>query len=122
MAEVPLLEDRPPPVAVRAPNLTLSDLPFEGRDRGFAVSELDHSVSLHADVVEVEHRGVDLAAVDARGGLEVALQAAQVATAERSRIVFDTLLPPRACAPPRPSPVTGRAYELTVRDLCDHPL
>ena len=122
MAELPLLDDGTSPVAVRAPHLALSNLAFEGRSRGFAVSELDHSVSLHADVVEVEHGGVDLAAVGARGALEVALQEEQVATAERSRIVVDALLPPRACAPPRPSPVTVRAYELTVRDLCDHPL
>ncbi len=122
MAELPLLDDGTSPVAVRAPNLTLSDLAFERRDRGFAVSKLDHAVALHTDVVEVEHRGVDLAAVDARGRPEVALQEEQVATPERSRIVVDAVLPPRACAPPRPSPVAVRAYELAVGNLCNHSL
>jgi hypothetical protein len=122
MAEVVLLDDRPPPVAVGTPDLALCDLAFKGRDRNLAVGELDHSASLHADVVEVEHRGVDLAAVDARGALEVALQEEQVATAERSWIAVDALLPPRTCTPPRPSPVTVRAYELTVSDLYDNPL
>lgn len=65
MAEVVLLDDRPLPVAVRTPDLALCNLAFQGCDRGFAVSELDHAVSLHADVVEVEHRRIGFPAVDA---------------------------------------------------------
>lgn len=73
-------------------------------------------------MIEIQHCRVILAAVDARGGLEVALHEAQVATAKRPRIVFNALLPLSACAPPGPSPVTVRAYELTVGDLCDQTL
>jgi hypothetical protein len=81
MAEVVLLDDGPPSVAVRTPDLPLCNLALERSDRGFAVGEFDHAASLYADVVEVEHGGVDLATVNARGGLEVALQEEQVATA-----------------------------------------
>lgn len=65
MAEVVLLDDGPPPVAVRTPDLALCNLAFERRDRGFPVSELDDAASLHADVVEVEHGGIGFAAVQA---------------------------------------------------------
>jgi hypothetical protein len=120
MAAGPLLADRPSPVAVRTSDLAFLDLMFERCDRTFAVGQLNYAATLDTDMIEIQHCRVILAAVDARGGLEVALQEAQVATAERPRIVFDALLPPRACAPPGPSPVTVRAYELTGGDLCDH--
>ena len=71
MAEVMLLDDRPPSVAVCTPDLALCDLTFQGRDRVFAVSELDHAVSLHANVVEIEYGDILLGAVNAGGGREV---------------------------------------------------
>jgi hypothetical protein len=97
MAEVFLLDDRPPPVAVRTPNLALCNLAFERGDRGFAVSELDYPVSLRADVVEVEHGGIGFAAIDARRRLEVLSDEQEVATTERAGISLGS--PLRICSP-----------------------
>ena len=97
MAELPLLDDGTSPVAVRAPHLALRNLTFEGLDGGFAVSELDHSVSLHADVVEVEQRDVGFAAVHAGRRLEVLSDEEQVAPTERPRIGLGA--PSGICSP-----------------------
>ncbi|HMJ94372.1 MAG TPA: hypothetical protein VK486_00865 [Thermoleophilaceae bacterium] len=125
LAELPLLDDGTSPVAIRAPHLALCNLAFEGRDRGFAVSELDHSVSLHADVVEVEHRDVGFAAVDAGRRPEVVSDEEQVATTERPVISLGApvrIRSPRARTTPGPSPVAVGAYEVAFRDFCNHAL
>ena len=97
MAEVVLLNDGSSSVAIRAPHLALCNLAFEGCDRRFAVSELDHSISLHADVVEVERRDIGFAAVHAGRRLQVVSDEEEIATAQRTGI---SLSPPfRVCSP-----------------------
>jgi hypothetical protein len=97
MAEVVLLDDGPPAVAVRTPNLALFDLAFEGGDGGFAVGELYHAAPLHANVVEVEHCGIGFAAIDARRGLEVISDEEEIATPERPWISLGS--PVWICSP-----------------------
>lgn len=122
MAEVALLDGRPPSMAVGTSNLALSNLTFEGRDRGFAVGELDHAVSLHADVVEIEHHDVGFAAVHAGGRLEVVSDEEQVATAKWPGISIGApvwINSPRARTTPGSSPVAIGAYEFAVGNFCD---
>jgi hypothetical protein len=84
IAEVLLLGDCPPPVAVGAPHLTLPDLSLQIRDRGFAICQLDHAGPLRADVVELEHHGVALAAVDARGSSQMLKEEQEISPAQWS--------------------------------------
>jgi hypothetical protein len=125
MAEVVLLDDGPSSVAIRAPHLALGNLALEGCDRHFAVSELNHSISLHADVVEVEHRDIGFAAVHAGRSLQVVSDEEEVATAQRPGVGLSPNFrvgSPRTRATPGTSPMAVRTYEFAVRNFCDHSL
>jgi hypothetical protein len=125
MAEVPLLDDRPSPVAVSTPNLALGDFAFQQRDGVLVVRELNDPGSLDADMVEVENDRVALPAIHAGSGFEVIGDKKQVATTARPGISFGPpvwVYPPRTGPQSRPSPVTAGAHELAVRDLCNHTL
>jgi hypothetical protein len=55
MAEMPTEPGRPPSMAVRAPDLTVGDLPADGFDRVTVVREPEHVRALRTDVIELEH-------------------------------------------------------------------
>jgi hypothetical protein len=65
IAEVPLLDDRVAPMAVRAPNLAGCDLPLEDGNRALTASQLDHPRRLFSDVMEIQDDGIGLPARDA---------------------------------------------------------
>jgi hypothetical protein len=67
IAKVPLLHDRAPAMAIGASNLALVDLTLEHRDGDLSASELNHSGSLGADMIEIQYDGIPLAAVHATG-------------------------------------------------------
>jgi hypothetical protein len=123
MAEVALLDGRPSPVAVRTPDLALCNLAFEGCDRGFAVGELNHAISLHADVVKVEHSGIGFAAVHAWCRPEEVSKEKQVAPAQRPGITVSPpvgICSPGPRTPPGAPPMAVRAHEFAVRNFCNH--
>jgi len=78
---VPLLNDRPPAVAIRAANLTLSDLTFKVGDGAFPSGELHDTPAFDADVVEVQHDRIVFLAINARRLSEVLEKEQQVAAA-----------------------------------------
>jgi hypothetical protein len=78
MAEVSLLNDRPPTVAVGASNLALRHLAFQRGDRVLGVRQPNDRVFLDTDVVEVENDRVALATVDATRRLQVVHDEEQV--------------------------------------------
>jgi hypothetical protein len=65
IAEVPLLDDSPSPVAVCAPHHALRNLPFQRGDGVLLAGQLDNASTLRAHVVEVQDHWIGLAAVDA---------------------------------------------------------
>jgi hypothetical protein len=97
IAEVVLLGDCPPPVAVGAPHLALPNLSHQIRDRGFTICQLDHAGPLRADVVEFEDHGIGLAAVSTRGPFQVVKQEQEIPPAQRSGA---TRRPPFRIDPP----------------------
>jgi hypothetical protein len=65
IAEVPLLDDRVAPMAVRAPNLADRYLPLEHGNRALTAGELHDPGGLFTDVVEVQGHWIGFTARDA---------------------------------------------------------
>jgi hypothetical protein len=69
MAEMTrLLPDGPPAMAVGAPDLATRDLSLQGGDRMLVDSQDHDAPAFGAEVIEVQHDQIGLAAVDAAGG------------------------------------------------------
>jgi hypothetical protein len=107
-------------MAIRAADLALLDL---GIDRGHAAavpSQSGHGVALVANVIELEHDDIVLAAVSARTAREDLVKMREVASDWRGRVRAVALF--RSGSPPArpssgPAPVAVCAHDLTSGDL-----
>ena len=66
IAEVPLLDDRVAPMAVRAANLAARHLPLEHGKRALMAGQLHDPGGLVTDMVEIQDHRVGFPARDAR--------------------------------------------------------
>jgi hypothetical protein len=111
---------RLPPVAVRAPHLALTDLGVDRRDAAAVPRELRDRGALRPDVIELEHDGIALSAIDARVCAQEAQDVSQVSVDARIRARPRRLAgrdaPPSS--PKRgPAAMAVGANHLTARDL-----
>jgi hypothetical protein len=92
---------RLPPVAVRAPHLALTDLGVDRRDAAAVPRELRDRGALRPDVIELEHDGIALSAIDARVCAQEAQDVSQVPVDARIRARLRRLAGRDAPHPPR---------------------
>jgi hypothetical protein len=117
---VPAALRRPAPVAVGAAHLARRDLGVEQGDTAAAPCETGHVAALAADVVELEHDKIRLAAVDAAARLEHRADVSDIPCPEgpwRCRRVRRRLHPPPPGAARRSPPMTVAAHDLAASDL-----
>jgi len=108
------------PMTVRTPHLAFTDLGVDRRDAAAVPRELRDRRALRPDVIELEHDGIALSAIDARLSAQEAEDVSQVSVDARIRARPRRL----ACrdAPPSspkrgPAAMAVRANHLTARDL-----
>jgi hypothetical protein len=111
---------RLPAVTVRAPHLAFTDLGVDRRDAAAVPRELRDRRPLRADVVELEHDGIALSAIDARVSAQEAEDVSQVSVdagiRARPRRIARCDAPPSS--PKRgPAAMAVGANHLTVRDF-----